>query len=67
MWYQDILKTLLYLIYGYFNLLKYLITRLTTYPNDIIFTIALAISLFGVYKILQLFVGKNKNLLEQKR
>ena len=66
MWYQDILKILTYLIYGYFNLLRYLITRLTTYPNDIVFTVALAISLFGVYKILQLFVGKKKNSIEQK-
>ena len=61
MWYNAILKTLLYLIYGYFNLLRHLINRLTSYPNDIVFTIALAISLFGVYKILQLFVDRKKN------
>lgn len=54
-WYNDLLNALVSMIYGYFGLLKYLIERLTEFPNDIVFIFGLAISLYGIYKILSLF------------
>jgi len=60
-WYQDCLNALVKLIYGYYNLLKYLIMRLTQFPNDIVFVCAMAIALYGVYKILSLYSRKKKS------
>ena len=53
-----ILDTLILLIYGYFDLLKLLITSILSYPAIYYSIIGLAIALFGSYYIVKVLINK---------